>query len=179
MVSDGGSRGFLLVCYYAAVKSLEVAIIMPVTVSVGIMSLWGNQETIYAMRTELVEEIQILWQRYCSRTGTLYHPERVCEYHEPWSSGRPWRRTLIPGGAIGVWSYLKLPNNCAWADNVWLVLEGWRMFRLIKDWATNLHYKLRGKFGSVEHKSAINWFLKVWISFSSQLRRWRPEGINW
>ena len=39
------------------------------------------------------------------------------------------------------------------------------------DLATNLHNKLRGKFGSVEHKPAMKWFLKVLIARSYQLRR--------
>ena len=34
MVSDGGSRGFLLICFNAAVKSLAVAIMFLVAVSV-------------------------------------------------------------------------------------------------------------------------------------------------
>ena len=59
MVSDGGSRGFLLIFINAAVKYFAVAIIMSVAVTVGIMSLWGNQETLFPMRTELVAGIQI------------------------------------------------------------------------------------------------------------------------
>ena len=59
MVSDGGSRGFLLSCLNATVKSFDVTIIMSVAVSVGMMSLWGNQETLCPMRTELVAGIQI------------------------------------------------------------------------------------------------------------------------
>ena len=49
MVSDGGIRGFLLVCFNAAVKSLSFAIIMSVVVAVGMISLWGNQETVFTM----------------------------------------------------------------------------------------------------------------------------------
>ena len=50
MVSDGGSRGFLLICLNYAVKYFAVAIIMSVVVAVGMMSLWGNQETLFPMR---------------------------------------------------------------------------------------------------------------------------------
>ena len=49
VVSDGGNRGFLLICFNAAVKSLEVAIIMLVIVAVGMMSLWVNQDTVCTM----------------------------------------------------------------------------------------------------------------------------------
>ena len=49
MVSDGGSIGFLLIFFNAAVKSLAVAIIFSVAVSVCMMSLWGNQETFFPM----------------------------------------------------------------------------------------------------------------------------------
>ena len=47
MVLDGGSRRFLLVFLNAVVKSVAVAIIMSVAVSVGMMSLWGNQATLF------------------------------------------------------------------------------------------------------------------------------------
>ena len=42
IVSDGGSRGFLLICLNDAVKPFSVAIVMSVEVAVGTMSLWGN-----------------------------------------------------------------------------------------------------------------------------------------
>ena len=42
MVSDGGNRVFLLVCFNTAVKFLAVAIIMSVAVEFGMVSLWGN-----------------------------------------------------------------------------------------------------------------------------------------
>ena len=59
MVSYGGSRGFLLIFLNAAVKSLEVAIIMLMTLAVGMMIFWVNQETVCPMQTELVAGIQI------------------------------------------------------------------------------------------------------------------------
>ena len=61
MVSYGGSRGFLLVCFNVAVKYLAVSIIISVAVAVavGMMSLWGNQDTVFPMQTELVAGIQI------------------------------------------------------------------------------------------------------------------------
>ena len=40
MVSDGGSREFLLICLNAAVKYFAVAIIMSMEVAVGMMNLW-------------------------------------------------------------------------------------------------------------------------------------------
>ena len=52
MVSDGGTRIFLLIFFNSEVKSLEVAIIMPVAVAVGMMSLWGNQEIVCPKITE-------------------------------------------------------------------------------------------------------------------------------
>ena len=58
-VYDGGSREFLLICLNAAVKYCVVAIIMPVEVAVGMMSLWVNKEKYCPMRTELVAGIQI------------------------------------------------------------------------------------------------------------------------
>ena len=51
IVSDGGSRGFLLIYFNAAVKSLVFAIIMSVTVAVGMVSLWGKKETVCPMQT--------------------------------------------------------------------------------------------------------------------------------
>ena len=51
MVSNGGSRGFLLIFLNAAVKYFAVAIIMSVAVAVGMMSLWVNQETLCPMCT--------------------------------------------------------------------------------------------------------------------------------
>ena len=42
MVSDGDSRGFLLIFFNAAVKYLEFAIIVLVAVAVRMMSLWVN-----------------------------------------------------------------------------------------------------------------------------------------
>ena len=62
MVSDGGSRGFLLVYFNASVKYLLVAIIILGLVAVGIMGLWVDQETFCPMRTEVVAVIQTLWQ---------------------------------------------------------------------------------------------------------------------
>ena len=62
MVSDSGSIVFLLIYINAVVKYLAVAIIMLVAVEVGIMSFWGNQETVCPIQTELVAGIQILWQ---------------------------------------------------------------------------------------------------------------------
>ena len=61
MVSYGSSRGFLFICLNAAVKYFVVAIIISVAVAVavGMMSLWGNRETLCPMRTELVAGIQI------------------------------------------------------------------------------------------------------------------------
>ena len=59
MVLYSGNRGFLLICLNAAVKYFAVAIIMSVAVEVGMIILWGNQETLCPMRTELVEGIQI------------------------------------------------------------------------------------------------------------------------
>ena len=59
MVSDSVSRGFLFICFNTEVKSLAVAMIMLVEVAFGMMSLWGNQETVCPMRTELVKGIQI------------------------------------------------------------------------------------------------------------------------
>ena len=49
MVSDGGSGVFLLVFFNVTVKSFVVAIIMSVSVAVGMMSLWVNQETVFPM----------------------------------------------------------------------------------------------------------------------------------
>ena len=49
MISDGGSRGFLLIFFNAAVKYLAVAIIMFVAVAVCMMSLCVNQETVFPM----------------------------------------------------------------------------------------------------------------------------------
>ena len=43
IVSDGGSRRFLLICINAAVKYFAVNIIKSWAVAVGIMSLWVNQ----------------------------------------------------------------------------------------------------------------------------------------
>ena len=60
IVSYGRSRGFLLICFSAAFKYLAVVIIMYVTVEVGMVVLWGNQETVCSMKTELVACIQIL-----------------------------------------------------------------------------------------------------------------------
>ena len=59
MVSDGGSRGFWLICINAVVKSFAIAVVMSVAVAVGIMSLWGNQETLCPMLIELVVGIQV------------------------------------------------------------------------------------------------------------------------
>ena len=59
LVSDGGSRGFFLICLNAAVKSFAVAIIISVAVAVGMMSSWGGKETLCPMQTELVAGIQI------------------------------------------------------------------------------------------------------------------------
>ena len=59
MVSDGGSRRFLFICFNAEVKSLEVAIIMLVAVAVGIISFSVNNETVFLIRTESVAVIQI------------------------------------------------------------------------------------------------------------------------
>ena len=63
MISDGGSRGFLLICLNDAVKYFVVAIVMSVAVTVGMISLWGNQETIFTMQTELMAGIQIRCQQ--------------------------------------------------------------------------------------------------------------------
>ena len=63
MVSDGGSRIFLLICLNAAVKYFAVAILISVAVVVGMMSLWEKQETIFPMQTDLVAGIKFLWQR--------------------------------------------------------------------------------------------------------------------
>ena len=63
MVSDGGSRRFLLVFFNAAVQYLAVAVIMSVAVAFVMMSLWVNQETFCSIQTELVGGNQILWQR--------------------------------------------------------------------------------------------------------------------
>ena len=59
VVSYGGSRVFLLVCFNAAVKYLVVVIIISMAVAVVMMSLWINQDTVCPMRTELVAGIQI------------------------------------------------------------------------------------------------------------------------
>ena len=59
MVSYGGSRGFLLICINAAVKSLAVDIIVSVEVAVKMMILWDYQETLCPMQTEFVAGIQI------------------------------------------------------------------------------------------------------------------------
>ena len=54
MVSNSGNKGFLLLCFNSAFKYLVVAIIMLVVVAVGMMILWGNQETVCPIQTELV-----------------------------------------------------------------------------------------------------------------------------
>ena len=59
MVSDDGSRIFLMICFNAAVKYFAVVVIMLVAVAVVIMSLWGNQEIVFTIQTESVEGIQI------------------------------------------------------------------------------------------------------------------------
>ena len=59
MVSDGGIRGFLLLCFNAEVEYFVVAIIMSVAVAVGMTSFWGNQDTTCTMITELVEGVLI------------------------------------------------------------------------------------------------------------------------
>ena len=61
MVSDGVNRGFLLVCFNCVVKYFLVATIMAVSVAVGMVSFWLNQETVCKMWTELVAGIQIWW----------------------------------------------------------------------------------------------------------------------
>ena len=100
MVSYGCSRGF---CFSnATVKSLVVAIIMSVEVSVDMMSLWRNQEKFCSMQTELVAGIQVLWQGKCLRLGPMYHSERSCGDHEPQYLGRSLKRNLILGGDMGV-----------------------------------------------------------------------------
>ena len=58
MVSDGGSREFLLIFLNAALRYFAVAIIMSVAVAVGMMIFWGNQETNFPMQTEFVADIQ-------------------------------------------------------------------------------------------------------------------------
>ena len=58
MVSDGGIRGLLLIFFNTSVKSLEFAMIMSMSVTVGMMSLWINQETVCPMQTELVVGIK-------------------------------------------------------------------------------------------------------------------------
>ena len=78
VLSYGGSRVFLLVCFNAAVKYLAVAIIMSVAVAVVMMSLWVNQDTVCPMLTEFVSGIQIWWQRWCPRLGPMYHIGRAC-----------------------------------------------------------------------------------------------------
>ena len=55
----GGSREFLFIRFNAAVKSLAVAIIMSVEMVVGMMSLWGNQDKVCPIQTELVAGIHI------------------------------------------------------------------------------------------------------------------------
>ena len=59
MVSDGVNRGFLLVSFNAAVKYLVVVIIMSVEVEVGMVNLWGKQETVFTIQSELLAGIQI------------------------------------------------------------------------------------------------------------------------
>ena len=59
VVSYGGSRVFLLVCFNAAVKYLVVVIIMSVEVEVGMVNLWGKQETVFTIQSELLAGIQI------------------------------------------------------------------------------------------------------------------------
>ena len=113
MVSDGGSRGFLFVCFNTAVKYLAVAIIMLVVVAVVIMILWVNQETGFPIQTKLVEGINCFWKISYSRLGPMYHPERAFAYHESRYLGGLRRINLIPGGAMGVQLLLKLPNTCA------------------------------------------------------------------
>ena len=63
MVSDVGSRRFLMICFDAAGKSLVVAIIMSVEVEAGMMGLWVNQDTVCPMLTELVSGIQTVRQQ--------------------------------------------------------------------------------------------------------------------
>ena len=59
MVSDGVNRGFLLVSFNDAVKYLVVVIIMSVEVEVGMVNLWGKQETVFTIQSELLAGIQI------------------------------------------------------------------------------------------------------------------------
>ena len=59
MVSDGDRRGFLLICFNSTVKYLVVAMFMFLAVAVGMMSLWGNQETVCPLQNELVSGIKI------------------------------------------------------------------------------------------------------------------------
>ena len=60
IVSDGGRRVFSLVCFYATVQYLVVAVIM--LGAVGIICLWGNHEKVFPIWTELVAGINIWWQ---------------------------------------------------------------------------------------------------------------------
>ena len=59
MILYGDSRDFLSIFFNAAVKYFVVPITMSVAVTVGIMSLWGNQETLFPIRSELVTGIKI------------------------------------------------------------------------------------------------------------------------
>ena len=49
IVSDGGRKGFLLIFINSAVKYFVVATIMAVSVAVGMVSFWLNQETVCKM----------------------------------------------------------------------------------------------------------------------------------
>ena len=79
---------------------------------------------------------------------------------------RPWstifrafmKKNFDTGWSHGSAFIVEIAKTCAWEDNLGLIREGRRKLRLMTDWATNFHHKLRGKFGSVEHKPAMKWF---------------------
>ena len=80
--------------------------------------------------------------------------------------------TFVSGGASGVAAKSKLPKMYWYADSAGLARVDRRRFKVIMDCCSSRSHSERGKFGSVDARPALKWFLKACIARFALFARW-------
>lgn len=68
---------------------------------------------------------------------------------------------------------------CAWAENLGIICDDQRRFKVTWAWRINLSHSDNGNFGSVVTSPALRWFSWVWMAFSARFLQWDCGGTSW
>ena len=155
----------------AAAESLVAAASLSAEDVAGISTLSGKNATVFDLCTPLVSGTQALQILQWCIAGPMWHPFVPWDAHAPLSDARLCAVISHPGGAIGVRLKSKFPHTCWYADNFGLIRDGRHILSVITACLISRSHCFAGNPLSAPYRTAIKWFLNVWIALSAWLSR--------